>query len=94
MMKVIEDRQHDHGEWETNASISAQIGSLIDTYGFELNASQEQALRMIGMKIARILSGNADYKDHWLDIAGYAYLGGQLGKDFPLVDLTIKDIPE
>ncbi|WP_257617167.1 hypothetical protein [Campylobacter pinnipediorum] len=29
---------------------------------------------MIAHKIARILAGNPNYKDHWDDIAGYATL--------------------
>jgi hypothetical protein len=29
---------------------------------------------MIAMKIARILSGNANFADHWEDIEGYARL--------------------
>ena len=34
-----------------------------------------EALEMIAHKIARILSGDADYADNWVDIAGYAQLG-------------------
>lgn len=36
---------------------------------------QKEVLEMIATKIARILSGAANEKDHWKDIAGYAKLG-------------------
>jgi hypothetical protein len=42
-------------------------------YG-QLSAVQKEALDMICSKISRILSGNPDFPDHWLDIEGYARL--------------------
>lgn len=39
-----------------------------------LSAVQKQALTVIADKIARILSGDPDYKDNWHDIQGYAKL--------------------
>ena len=30
---------------------------------------------MICTKISRILSGQHDFEDHWLDVAGYSRLG-------------------
>ncbi len=35
---------------------------------------QKEALEMIGHKLARILNGDPDYADSWVDIAGYAKL--------------------
>ena len=35
---------------------------------------QAEALDMIIHKIGRIINGNPDVMDHWLDIAGYAQL--------------------
>jgi hypothetical protein len=32
---------------------------------------------MIALKLSRILSGQANFKDHWNDIAGYAKLGSE-----------------
>lgn len=40
----------------------------------QLNADQREALEMIQHKIARILNGDPNYADSWLDIAGYAQL--------------------
>ena len=39
-----------------------------------LKADQQEALEMILHKIARIVNGDPDYADSWVDIAGYAKL--------------------
>ena len=39
-----------------------------------LDAYQREALDMIAHKIGRIFAVDADFLDHWLDIAGYATL--------------------
>lgn len=39
-----------------------------------LSADKKQALDVIVDKIARILSGDPEYKDNWHDIQGYAKL--------------------
>jgi hypothetical protein len=39
--------------------------------------AQIEALDMIALKLSRILSGQANFKDHWDDIAGYAKLGAE-----------------
>jgi len=39
-----------------------------------LAADQREALEMQAVKIARILSGDPDFHDHWHDIAGYSTL--------------------
>jgi hypothetical protein len=40
-----------------------------------LSDAQAESLEMISVKIARILSGDQDYPDHWDDVIGYAKLG-------------------
>lgn len=40
----------------------------------ELEDDQREALEMIAHKIARILNGDPDYEDSWLDVSGYAEL--------------------
>jgi hypothetical protein len=39
---------------------------------------QKEAIEMICHKLGRILCGNPDTPDHWLDIAGYATLAHDL----------------
>ena len=40
----------------------------------EMSFDQQEALEMIFHKIARIINGDPDYADSWVDIAGYAKL--------------------
>jgi len=40
----------------------------------ELRPDQREALDMIANKLSRILNGNPDLPDHWIDIAGYSLL--------------------
>lgn len=42
-----------------------------------LSPMQREALEMIFHKVGRILAGQADFQDHWDDIAGYAHLPGK-----------------
>jgi hypothetical protein len=39
-----------------------------------LTPDQQEALDMIFHKIGRIVNGDPDYADSWIDIAGYATL--------------------
>lgn len=39
-----------------------------------MKQDQQEALDMIAHKIGRILNGDPDYSDSWIDIAGYAKL--------------------
>ncbi len=39
-----------------------------------LAPDQREALDMIAVKIARILNGDANYEDSWVDIVGYSKL--------------------
>jgi len=74
---ILQTREKTHGSFELNADISqnlkgifrAELGSTV------LPPAQREALDMIALKLSRILSGQANFEDHWLDIAGYAKLG-------------------
>lgn len=73
--KILAQRQKTHGNFKTHAEISQQIKSIFWQHDYqELSSSQCEALEMIAHKIARILNGNPNFKDHWNDIAGYATL--------------------
>lgn len=70
---VLQDRGRTHGDFNDQASISQQIKGILSR-GRPLSAAQKEALEMIAVKMSRIVSGNPDEIDHWLDIAGYAKL--------------------
>lgn len=76
-LHVTEIRNCTHGSFMDNARISQAIKNLIrDEDGWKhCSDDQREALEMIALKISRICSGKANFKDHWLDIQGYAKLG-------------------
>lgn len=72
---ILAERQKTHGEFSNHALISQNIKrSMSHHTRSTLSHSQFEALEMIAHKIARILNGNPNHKDHWDDIAGYATL--------------------
>lgn len=70
------DRGAVYGNFHEQAKIIENILYAINqgAKGKCFEADQKAALEMIAHKIARIVNGNADYADSWLDIAGYALL--------------------
>ena len=77
--KILAERNRTHGDFARNAEISQQLKMLFDRYGKEdLHVVHREALDVIALKISRILSGQSHFKDHWVDIAGYATLGANI----------------
>jgi hypothetical protein len=77
--QLLEQRGKTHGSFEQNAAISQAIKALFHSYGHypTENPVQCEALDMIALKLSRILSGQANYADHWLDLAGYSRLAAE-----------------
>ena len=75
---ILNARGSNYGSFEGVAGFAQVMKGLIrdtqDGRGAYLPADQCEALDMIASKIARIVNGNADYVDSWIDIAGYATL--------------------
>jgi hypothetical protein len=73
---TLADRQKTHGDFtdfsRTDRALKAVLANGV-TYE-SLSDDKKSALDMITHKIARILSGNPNAKDHWHDIQGYAKL--------------------
>lgn len=77
---LLEERQKTHGSFEMNAIISQRIKVVLKSihpHYNNLSDVHKEALDMIALKISRIMSGQASFKDHWDDIAGYAKLGSE-----------------
>lgn len=84
---LLAERGKRYGEFEALAKISQNLKVLIGTSGNfnELASDQQESLEMIAHKIARILNGDPNYLDSWLDIAGYAKLvADRLAEDVPV----------
>jgi hypothetical protein len=74
--EILVERATTHGNYDDDAACAiALIVTLNDHMADDkLTSVQMHALHMICHKIARIVAGKADFKDHWDDIAGYAKL--------------------
>jgi hypothetical protein len=72
---ILLERNKTHGSFQSNAAISQHLKSVMMTAGYrQLKPEHAEALDMICAKISRILSGQANYYDHWQDISGYSLL--------------------
>jgi len=76
--KVLDERGSRYGTFEGHAAIAQSLKMIVRTNlvarNKTLKASQQEALDMIMHKIARIINGDPNYVDSWVDIAGYAKL--------------------
>ena len=75
---ILNERGNTYGSFIGVAQIAQEMkdtirGSL-DEQNVSLQADHQEALDMIASKIARIITGNPNHTDSWIDIAGYATL--------------------
>jgi hypothetical protein len=73
---ILNERATTHGSFADNARNGQAMRDL-----FRANPSwagmhpiHKEALDMIACKVSRILSGQAEFLDHWYDVIGYATL--------------------
>ena len=72
--KILEERGSRYGKFKDHAYITQYYKDTMKPYSDKLSDSQKEALDMIFHKIGRILNGDPNYADSWVDIAGYAKL--------------------
>lgn len=74
--KILEERGNRYGVFSEHARITQNIKrAMYDSPKFaDLADDQVEALEMIAHKIGRILNGDPNYADSWVDIAGYSKL--------------------
>ena len=76
--EILVERGNRYGKFKNHANISQRLkyvvaDALSNRKGI-VEDDQREALDMICHKIARIVNGDPDYADSWVDIAGYAQL--------------------
>ena len=72
------ERNNTHGDFGVNARISQQLKrTMFSTETAHYSEVQKEAIDMICLKLSRIASGHANFRDHWDDIAGYAHLAAE-----------------
>jgi hypothetical protein len=76
-MQIIEERSWTHGDFNETSYLAQSLKAVVHRAGNHplLLPAQREALDLIATKMARILAGNPNTPDHWLDSAGYAALG-------------------
>ena len=76
--KTLDTRAQSYGKFKDGAalmqSIKRSMAEHAARHGKTFADDQWEALEMIVHKIGRIVNGNPDVVDHWVDIAGYATL--------------------
>jgi hypothetical protein len=74
--EMLAGRQARYGSFQGHAEISQHLKDAIRRLEKwdSLADDQRESLDMISHKIARIMNGDPNYADNWIDIAGYATL--------------------
>jgi len=75
---ILDERATTYGSFATQAKIAQRLKTVAHTAAGEQGKifahDQAEALDMIFGKIARIVNGDPNHTDSWIDIAGYATL--------------------
>ena len=73
---MLNKREKTHGQYAKTAETSQKIKltMMLSKNWNKLTEPQAEAIEMIASKLARILNGDPNFRDHWDDIAGYAQL--------------------
>lgn len=76
--EIIDLRGRSHGDFNDQSRLSQNLKTVFFSDPAVVNKKfsyhQSEALDMILHKLARIGAGDANFRDHWVDIAGYAQL--------------------
>jgi hypothetical protein len=73
---ILNERGNRYGDFASNATTTQMIKHALSLgeNSHNLSYAQREALDMIAHKMSRIVNGNPDYIDSWVDIVGYAQL--------------------
>lgn len=76
--EVLAKRGSRYGDFAGHAEVTQDFKCVMEAHLESRNkvlaADQRESLEMIFHKIGRIINGDPDYADSWIDIAGYAQL--------------------
>jgi hypothetical protein len=75
---ILDKRGTSYGTFLDNARVTQRLKAVAHNFAGQNNktfdADQAEALDMIFTKVGRILNGDSNHIDSWIDIAGYATL--------------------
>lgn len=74
--EVLKDRTKTYGSFNSNALCTQEMYkvALCGESNHKLMSIHKEAIHMILHKISRIVNGDPNYDDSWVDISGYATL--------------------
>ncbi len=76
--QTLTERGQRYGKFTSHAEVTQMLKTVVATAlrkrDKTLAPDQQESLDMILHKIGRIVNGDPDYDDSWVDIAGYAKL--------------------
>lgn len=76
--QVLNERGKRYGDFTHHAAVCQDLKDSMMFHAYskytQLSPDKKQALDVIADKIARILTGDPEYDDNWIDIQGYAKL--------------------
>lgn len=74
--EMLAGRESRYGSFQGHAKIAQGLKAVMhERSGWDgLADDQKESLEMIQHKIARILNGDPNYLDNWVDLVGYAQL--------------------
>lgn len=82
--ETLAERGARYGDFTDHAKLSQMLVDAMRFHGIKwdrMSSDKRQALTVIADKIARILTGDPEYRDNWHDIQGYAKLAEDRCKD-------------
>ena len=89
-MLNLDDRRRTHGDWGEGCEVEDELVSVLERRWSHLKNHHRCALRMIIHKIRRVVVGDADFPDHWDDIAGYAKIEANLVRGMSITADEVK----
>lgn len=81
---ILEERGGRYGSFRDNATLSQSLKDAVRAMdGWDgLSAYHKEAVEVIIQKLSRVVNGDPDWNDSWIDIQGYAQLAlDEIGKD-------------
>ena len=77
--KTLEERGKNYGTFEGNSWTTQSIKNAcrLGESWEGMTHEKKEAIEMIAHKISRIVNGDPNFKDSWVDIQGYAKLAEQ-----------------
>lgn len=79
--KLLNEKEKQHGDYKEVSRISQSLKEVLRSGSnwAKLSDAHKDALEMISVKLARVMTGDSGLRDHWDDIGGYAGLGARYG---------------